>query len=68
MLNGKGNGEVVGLGFSAGFIGAAAVLLIATIVFYCGIGPALIRDFLSIKSTPLVGGYRQGVKSAVHKA
>jgi hypothetical protein len=41
MLNGKGNGEVVALGFSAGFIGAAAVLLTATIVFYCGIGPAL---------------------------
>jgi hypothetical protein len=29
MLNGKGNGEVVALGFTAGFIGAAAVLLAA---------------------------------------
>lgn len=41
MLNGKGNGEVVALGFTAGFIGAVVVLLTATIVFYSGIGPAL---------------------------
>src|SRR5258708_30259811 len=41
MLNGKGNGEVVALGFTAGFIGAAAVLLTARLVFYTGIGPAL---------------------------
>ena len=41
MLNGKGNGEVVALGFTAGFIGAAAVLLTARLVFYIGIGPLL---------------------------
>jgi hypothetical protein len=41
MLNGKGNGEVVALGFTAGFVGAAAVLLTARILFYVGIGPAL---------------------------
>jgi hypothetical protein len=41
MLNGKGNGEVVALGFTAGFVGAAAVLLLARLMFYVGIGPAL---------------------------
>jgi len=41
MLNGKGNGEVVALGFTAGFIGAAAVLLAVRLLFSVGIGPAL---------------------------
>jgi hypothetical protein len=41
MLNGKGNGEVVAIGFTAGFIGAAAVLLAGRLLFYIGIGPAL---------------------------
>src|SRR5260370_37398501 len=41
MLNGKGNGEVVAIGFTAGFAGAAAVLLAARLMFYAGIGPAL---------------------------
>jgi hypothetical protein len=41
MLKGKPNGEVVALGFTAGFIGAAAVLITARLVFYAGIGPAL---------------------------
>ncbi len=41
MLKGKGIGEVVALGFTAGFIGAAIVVLTATIVFHIGIGPAL---------------------------
>jgi len=41
MLNGKGNGEVVALGFTAGFVGAAVVLLLARLLFYAGIGPAL---------------------------
>ena len=41
MLDGKRTGEVIALGFTAGFIGAAAVLLTARIVFYIGIGPAL---------------------------
>ena len=41
MLNGKGNGEVVAIGFTAGFVGAAAVLLVARLLFYAGIGPAL---------------------------
>jgi len=41
MLNGKGNGEVVAIGFTAGFVGAAAVLLTARLLFYAGIGPAL---------------------------
>ncbi len=41
MLNGKGNGEVVAIGFTAGFVGAAAVLLLARLMFYVGIGPAL---------------------------
>src|SRR5213594_3875640 len=37
MLNGKGNGEVVAIGFTAGFVGAAAVLLLARLMFYAGI-------------------------------
>src|SRR4029450_11216005 len=41
MLNGKGNGEVVAIGFAAGFVGAAAVLGVARLLFYVGIGPAL---------------------------
>jgi hypothetical protein len=41
MLSGKGNGEVVALGFTAGFVGAAVVLLLARLLFYAGIGPAL---------------------------
>ena len=41
MLRGKGNGEVVAVGFSAGFVGAGAVLLTARLLFYVGIGPAL---------------------------
>ena len=40
-LNGKGNGEVVAIGFTAGFAGAAAVLLTARLMFNAGIGPAL---------------------------
>lgn len=41
MLNGKGNGEVVAIGFTAGFVGAAVVLLVARLMFDVGIGPAL---------------------------
>ena len=41
MLNRKGNGEVVAIGFAAGFVGAAAVLVVARLLFYAGIGPAL---------------------------
>jgi Mg/Co/Ni transporter MgtE len=41
VLNGEGNGEFVAVGFSAGFVGAAAVLLTARLLFYAGIGPAL---------------------------
>ena len=41
MLNGKGIGEVVALGFTAGFVGAAVVLLTARLLFLAGIGPAL---------------------------
>jgi hypothetical protein len=41
MLNGKGNGEVVAIGFTAGFAGAAAALLLWRLLFYAGIGPAL---------------------------
>jgi hypothetical protein len=39
MLKGKGNGEVVAIGFAAGFVGAAAVLVVARLLFYVGIGP-----------------------------
>jgi len=41
MLNGKGNGEVVAMGFTAGFVGAAAVLIAGRLLFYVGISPAL---------------------------
>jgi hypothetical protein len=41
MLDGKNNGEVVAIGFTAGFAGAAAVLLTARLMFIAGIGPAL---------------------------
>lgn len=41
MLRGAENGEVVAIGFTAGFIGAAAVLLTARLMFIVGIGPAL---------------------------
>jgi hypothetical protein len=41
VLNGKGSGEVIALGFTAGFIGAAAVLLAVRLLFDVGIGPAL---------------------------
>ena len=40
-MNGKGNGEVVAIGFTAGFVGAAAVLLAGRLLFYAGISPAL---------------------------
>ena len=36
-MNGKGNGEVVAIGFTAGFVGAAAVLLAGRLLFYAGI-------------------------------
>jgi hypothetical protein len=66
MLKGKGNGEVVALSFPAGFIGAAAVLLTARLVFYIGIGPALgITSPLSLKPPgvyrPLVWGGFWGI-------
>jgi len=41
MLNGKGSGEVVALGFTAGFIGAAIVLLLGRLLWVTGISPAL---------------------------
>ncbi len=41
MLDGKGNGEVVAIGFAAGFIGAAAVLLVGRLLFNTGVAPAL---------------------------
>jgi hypothetical protein len=41
MLDGKGSGEVIAIGFTAGFIGAAAVLLTVRLLFLIGIGPAL---------------------------
>jgi hypothetical protein len=41
MLNGKGSGEVVALGFTAGFIGAAIVLLTGRLLYVTGIAPAL---------------------------
>jgi hypothetical protein len=66
MLNGKGNGEVAAISFTAGFIGAAAVLLTARIVFAIGIGPALgIKTPISITPPevyrPLVWGGFWGV-------
>src|SRR5262245_28782799 len=41
MLNGKGSGEVVALGFTAGFSGAAVVLLVGRLLYLTGISPAL---------------------------
>jgi len=41
MLNGKGSGEVVAIGFTAGFIGAVAVLIAVRLAYQTGIGPAL---------------------------
>jgi hypothetical protein len=41
VLHGKANGEVVAIGFTAGFVGAAAVLLAVKLVFAVGLGPAL---------------------------
>ena len=69
MLNGKGIGEIVALGFTAGFIGAAAVLLTARLVFYVGIGPALgITSPLSLAPPgvyrPLVWGGFWGIPLA----
>jgi hypothetical protein len=69
MLNGKGIGEVVALGFTAGFIGAAAVVLTARLVFYVGIGPALgVASPISIAPPyvyrPLVWGGLWGIPLA----
>jgi hypothetical protein len=66
MLNGKGNGEVVAIGFTAGFVGAAAVLLTARLLFYAGISPALgIASPLSLAPPdvyrPLVWGGLWGI-------
>jgi hypothetical protein len=66
MLSGKGNGEVVAIGFTAGFVGAAAVMLVARILFYVGIGPALgITSPLSLTPPdvyrPLVWGGLWGI-------
>ncbi len=66
MLTGKGNGEVVALGFTAGFIGALVVLITATIVFHIGIGPALgVKTPLSLAPPyvyrPLVWGGFWGI-------
>jgi hypothetical protein len=65
MLNGKGNGEVVALGFTAGFIAAAVVVLTATIVFLVGIGPALGAPPISLRPPdvyrPLVWGGFWGI-------
>jgi hypothetical protein len=41
MLRGTESGTVVAIGFAAGFIGAAVVLLTARLMFLVGIGPAL---------------------------
>jgi hypothetical protein len=69
MLNGKGNGEVVAIGFAAGFAGAAAVLLAARLMFYAGIGPALgVTSPLSLAPPdvyrPLVWGGLWGIPLA----
>ncbi len=66
MLNGKVNGEVVAISFTAGFIGAAAVLLTARLVFFIGIGPVLgIKSPISIAPPylyrPLVWGGLWGI-------
>jgi hypothetical protein len=69
MLTGKGNGEVVALGFTAGFIGAAAVLLAVRLLFSVGIGPALgVTSPLSLAPPdvyrPLVWGGLWGIPLA----
>jgi hypothetical protein len=69
MLNGKESGEVVALGFTAGFIGAVVVLLTATIVYHIGIGPALgVKSPLSLAPPyvyrPLVWGGFWGIPLA----
>lgn len=66
MLDGKGNGDVIALGFTAGFIGAMAVLITARIVFSIGIGPALgIKTPISLSPPavyrPLVWGGLWGI-------
>ncbi len=69
MLNGKGNGEVVAMGFTAGFVGAAAVLLAGRLLFYAGISPALgVASPLSLAPPevyrPLVWGGLWGIPLA----
>jgi hypothetical protein len=66
MLNGTGNGEVLAIGFTAGFVGAAVVLLAVTLVFCSGIGPALgVTSLLSLAPPdvyrPLVWGGLWGI-------
>lgn len=56
----------IALGFTAGFIGAAAVLLTATLMFYIGISPALgVKSPLSLAPPgvyrPLVWGGLWGI-------
>jgi hypothetical protein len=69
MLNGKGNGEVVAIGFTAGFVGAVAVVFVARLVFDVGIGPALgVTSPLSLAPPgvyrPLVWGGLWGIPLA----
>jgi len=69
VLNGKGNGEVVAIGFTAGFVGAVAVVLVARLVFDVGIGPALgVTSPLSLAPPgvyrPLVWGGLWGIPLA----
>jgi len=69
MLNGKGNGEVVAIGFTAGFVGAVAVVLVARLEFDVGIGPALgVTSPLSLAPPgvyrPLVWGGLWGIPLA----
>lgn len=66
MLHGKVNREVVAIGFTAGFVGAAAVLLAVRLLFYVGIGPALgVTSPLSLAPSdvyrPLVWGGIRGI-------
>ncbi len=68
-MNGKGNGEVVAMGFTAGFVGAAAVLLAGRLLFYAGISPALgVASPLSLAPPevyrPLVWGGLWGIPLA----
>src|SRR5262245_1973918 len=69
MLDGKANGEVVAIGFTAGFVGAAAVLLAVELVFAVGLGPALgVTSPLSLAPPgvyrPLVWGGLWGIPLA----